>query len=871
VSLWESIFSRLRRRSQTPEPVHDLRDLRGGWRRDLAKDLTHGLRLLRRNPGFAAVAILSLAIGIAANSAIFSVVNSMLLRPRAVSNPDELVELFVGDRRQPYQSCSYPSYLDFRQRNEVFSGLAAYGIRQFTFGDATQVEYVWGEAVSGNYFDVLGILPHQGQMFHGGDAPASERDAVVVLGHRLWQRRFGSDPKVIGQPVSINGQRLTVIGVAPPQYTGMIRGLSIEIWVPATVLPALEPSRGERIISSRGNKWLILVGRLKPGATLDQAQARFDVLSREMQAAYPREWADRNESTGAIREHFVTVISERDTRIHPSMEIGTYAVVGLVVAVVNLLILIACINLAGMLLARAVLRRREIAVRLAIGAGRFRIVRQLVTESLLLSLIAGAVGLALGAWWLKLLLANMPAFPEGVRVAFDIHLDWRVVAYTFGFATLTGIVFGLAPALLSSKTEVSAVLKDDSIAFSGGYRRSRVRAALVVAQVAVSLLLLIGGGLVLRSLEKIRPTSLGFSSDNVLVAFLTQDEVKYDRTRSQMFYRQLSERVSALPGVQSVSFIDGMPGGFMSRTRRGTEIEGYTAAPGESLAIDAAHVGPYYFTNLKVPIVQGRDIDDRDRDGAPCVAVVNETFVSRYLPGGSALGKRIAKYDPPPMPERRMCAIVGVVRDDPWQSLQKELRPFYWLAAQQSHRRRMTLLVSTQGNPASQIAPVRAAVQELDPHMPVTEIQTLEGYFSTTSYPFRLLGVVMGACGAAALLLAAIGVYGIVSYSVAQRTREVGIRMALGALRREILQMVVGQGMSLVSWGLVLGLLLSFGLTRILTSSLFGTELLFGVDATDSLTFAGLTIFLALVALAACSIPALRATRVDPMTALRYE
>ena len=355
-----------------------------------------------------------------------------------------------------------------------------------------------------------------------------------------------------------------------------------------------------------------------------------------------------------------------------------------------------------------------------------------------------------------------------------------------------------------------------------------------------------------------------------MVASVNLDPARYDRGRSQAFYRQLSERMSSLTAVRAVSLVDPMPGGFLSRNRRGTEIEGYQPGPGESLEIDVAFVGPRYFTNMKVPIVQGRDFDERDRDGAPCVAVVNEAFRLRYFPAaGSPLGKHLRKFESGLT--RQMCEIVGVVRDDRWQTLQKEVRPFHWLALQQTHRTRTSLLVSTEGDPAGQIGGVRSALQELDPNMPVSDVQTLRESFAATTYPFRLLGLLLGVCGVVALLLATIGIYGLVSYSVAQRTREVGIRIALGALRTEILRMVVGQGMALVAWGLMLGLVLSFALTRVLTSSIFAKELLFGVSATDSLTFTGVTTLLALVALAACAVPALRATRVDPVVALRYE
>ena len=609
-------------------------------------DLRYGAKMLWKSKGVTVVAVVSLAVGIGANTAIFSIVNSLLLRPRPVSQPEQLVELYTGDREHPYDSSSYPSYLDFRARNDVFTGLAAYGISQFKLGGANQVEQIWGEAVSGNYFDVLGLQAYKGRTFVSEEDLVPGRNPVVVISYGLWQRRFNSDPALIGKTVTINNQELTVVGVAPPQYTGMLRGLASEVWIPTMMMPLLEPTSGQATLS-RLSRGLLLVGRLKPDATtLVQARARFDLLSREMQAAHPEEWRSKNEGSGAVRELFVTVLPESETRVLPDMQTSIYALVGLLVVIVNLVLVIACMNLASMLLTRALARRKEVAIRLALGASRWRIMRQLLTESVLLSLIAGGAGFVFAVWLLDLVLAFIPALPEGIRIALDLRLDWHVPVYAIAFSTLTGVLFGLAPALHSSKADVSTVLKDDSSRFTGGYRKSRLRMSLVVAQVAFSLLLLIAAGLVLRSLEKVRPTRLGFSSDNVLVAPVVLDEAQYDdRGKSQEFYRQLSERVSSLPGVQAVSLVDGVPGGFMGRTRRSTEIEGYQASPGEDMQIDFAIVGPHYFTNMKVPFVQGRDFDDRDRDGAPCVAIVNEAFAKRYFSGtGSSLGRHLAKF-----------------------------------------------------------------------------------------------------------------------------------------------------------------------------------------------------------------------------------
>lgn len=837
----------------------------------LLNDLRYGAKMLWKSKGVTIVAVISLAVGIGANSAIFSLVNSILLRPRPVSHPEQLVELYVSEgERQPYSSTSYPSYVELRDRNDVLTGLAAYGIRQFNFGNANEVEQIWGEAVSGNYFDVLGVAAQKGRTFSADEDVVPRRNPVAVISHSLWQRRFNSDPEVVGKTVTLNDQSLTVIGVAPPRYSGMIRGLSSEIWIPTAMMPAVDPL-GERVISSRGNRWMVLVGRLKPETTLAQARARFDLLTREMQSAHPEEWLSKDES-GQTRVSAISVLPESETRIHPGMMSAAYAGAGLVFVIVNLVLLIACINLASMLLARAVTRRREMAVRLAIGAGRFHIVRQLLTESVLLSIIAGAAGILLAVWFLNLIIAALPALPEGIRVALDLHLDWRVVIYTIAFSTITGILFGLAPAIHSSKADVSSVLKDDSSFFTGFYRKSRARMALVVVQVALSLMLLTSAGLVLRSLEKIRPSRLGFSTESMVVGTVRLNDAKYDRAKTQEFYRGLSERVTALPGVQSVSLVNEMPVTFMGGSRSSIEIEGYQPGAGEDMQIAAVLAGPRYFTNMRVPFVRGRDFEDRDREGAPCVGIVNEAFGEKYFRGSNSLGKHLLKYGGAPNAPRVPCEIVGVIRDNEWQALEKQVHPFYALALQQSQRKQFTVVVgSASGDPASLIGAVRNTIRELDPMIPVADVQTLNDFFSVGLYPFRMLAVVMGGCGFMALLLATLGIYGIISYSVAQRTRELGIRMALGALQKDILRMVIGQGMMLVIVGLVLGLLLSLALTRLLTSLLLEIELPLPVSATDLLTFAGVTILLALVALLACYIPARRATKVDPIKALRYE
>jgi predicted permease len=845
-------------------------DIRGGgWLETLWQDLRFGARMLIKCKGVTIIGVISLAAGIGVNTVIFSIVNAILLRPRPVAQPDQLVELYTGDHMRTYGKTSYPCYLDLRERNEVFTGLAAYSLRRFKVGGAEQVGEVWGEIVSGNYFDVLGVRPLMGRAFLPEEDRTPGAHPVAVISHSLSRSRFNADPEVIGKTITLNNVAFTIIGIAPPEYTGMTRGLACDVWAPAMMAPQLDPEVGLTLLTHSGNTWVTPVGRLKPGVTLEQTRASIDLLTRELREAHPEDWRQQKGSTGETYELSVTVLPESETRIHPEARAPFYALTAALMTIVNLVLLVACMNLANLLLARAVTRRKEIAVRLAMGASRFRLMRQLLTESVLLALIAGAAGMGLALWLINLLTAVLPSLREGIRVALDVRPDWHVLLYTLALSTLTGILFGLAPALQASKADVVKALKDESGLFAGGYSRSRLRNGLVVAQLSLSLLLLIGAGLALRSMEKLRPTRMGFESENVLIAGITLDESQYDRPRSQEFYRRLSERIAALPGVQAVSSGSDMPG-LPGDSIASIGIEGYQARPNEDMAIDSDIVGPRYFTAMKYPVVEGRDFDERDREGAPCAAIVNEAFARRYFaPDGRALGRHLIKNGS--QQPNQLCEIVGVVRDNKRQALTEEPRPFFAFPLTQSDATWFNMLVFATGDPGSLTPAVRRAIQSLDPNIYVTGVKTLREHFNTMLIPFRVCGLLIGACGAMAMALAAIGVYGVVSYSATQRTREIGIRVAMGAMEKDILKLVVGQGMGLALYGLGAGLALSLAIARLLKSSPVGRELLFGMSATDALTFVGVTTLLAGVALAACYLPARRATKVDLMVALRCE
>ncbi len=846
------------------EPIILGSDRRRNMLIDLWQDLRYGARTLMKQPGFTAIAVITLTLGIGANAAVFSIINAVVFRPRPVADPERLVELYSGDAGG---SSAYQDFLVFRDQGEVFSGLAAYGLKTFKLSEADEVEPIFGESVSGNYFDVLGVKPFIGRTFLPEEDQTPGSHPVAVISHGLWRRRFGADPASIGKTITLNNHALTVIGVAPPQYTGMIRGLAAEVWVPVMMIPRLEPQYGEALLDSRGNSWLFIVGRLKPEATLEQARARFDLISSQLREAYPESWRQKRVESGETREKSVSILPESETRILPPARAAAYAFIAVVLTIVNLVMLIACLNLANLLLARATARGKEIAVRLTLGASAWRIARQLLTESLLLAAIAGAAGVLLAMWLMNALAASLPALPEGYRIALDLRLDWRVLSYTLAFSFLVGVLFGLAPALQASRSDVIAALKDGAEVFAGARRQSRLRNGLIVAQVALSMVLLAAAGLVMRSARNLHPLNLGFDSLNLVVAPVELEERQYDRARSQDFYRQLAERTRALPGAQVVVFADYLPG--LNRTRSSVEIEGYQSSPGENMALDRNIIGPGYLTAMNIPITQGRDFDERDRDGAPCVAVVNEALARRYFAGGRALGKHLIKsvWRQP----KQFCEIVGVVRNDKFQALQKEPRPWYAFALTQSHSTRATMLVHTEGAPENLVPTVRHAIRSLDQTILVNGVLTLSDTFGPVLYFYRLFGLLVGGCGLLAILLAVIGIYGLVAYAVSRRTREIGIRMALGADKQKILGLVMRQGLILVTYGLSAGLLLALALTRVLTSSIFPIPILNGVSATDPLTFGSIALLLIVVALLACYIPARRATKVDPMVSLRCE
>ncbi len=813
----------------------------------LLQDIRYGVRMLLKQPGFALIAVVALALGVGANATIFSFVNGLVLRPiEGVTEPERLAAVYTSDYDSGiYGASSYPDYVDFRDQVDAFEGLAACEETVMSLTGVDEAERLRGAYVTGNYFDVLGVGARFGRMLQPADDVTPGAHPVVAISHSVWQRRFGGDPGIIGKTLALDGVPYTVVGVGAERFRGLRLGQPPEFWI-----PMMMESVGT--LNKRGNRGIEITGRLKSGVTPEQAQSELTTLASRLAQSYPETNLGTLERPNEPRP--VTVL--RESRIEPAAQRNLWFVSLLLFAVVGLVLLIACANVANLTLARTSMRRREIAVRLALGASRWRLVQQLLTESTMLALVGGAAGLLLALWAVDLLPSFFP--PEAAG-GLDLSLDWRVLAFTFSVSVLTGLLFGLAPALQASRPNLIPALKEDAGGSGYGPRRLSLRNALVVAQLALSLVLLIGAGLFLRSLRQSIAFDPGFTTQNLLLASLETRGAKLSKEQGQAFYQQALERVGGLPGVSAVSLTRNVPisGGGSRRT---VEIEGYQPQPNESTELNFNVVGSAYFKTMNIPVVAGRDFNQQDREGGPGVVIINEELARRYFPGQNAVGKRL-RLDS----EQRPAEIVGVARNARYRDLREATLPFIYVPLAQEYRPGMTLLVRTTVDPAKVLPSVRSKIQSLNRDVPVYAVKTMTEHIGAALAPDQMLTVLLSVFGGTALLLAVTGIYGVMSYMVARRTHEIGIRMALGANRADILKLIVRQGMTLIIIGVALGLALAIGLMRLVAS------LLFNVSTTDSLTFGGISLLLAAVALVACYVPARRATKVDPLIALRYE
>jgi putative ABC transport system permease protein len=798
----------------------------------LLKDIRYGFRTLLKTPGFTAAAVIALALGIGANTAIFSVVNAVLLRPLPFQQSDQLV--MVWEKRaqlgRERNVVSPPDFNDWRAQNQVFEDMAAFSGQGFNLGASTQPERIQGAGVSPSLFSILRVQPLMGRAFQAEeDRPTS--NPVVIIGSALWQRSFASDPEIVGKTIKLDEKAYTVVGVMPADFVFPDR--RAEIWVPLTLSP--------EDANNRGGHNLRVVARLKPGVTLQKARTEMDSITAQLEQQY-------KVNTG----HRANVFS-----LYDEVVAGARPALLVLLGAVAFVLLIACANVANLLFARSSARQKEMAIRTALGARRSRIIRQLLTESVILAITGGTVGVLLALWGLDLLLA---IGGDSIPRVKEIKLDSWVLGFSILISLATGLLFGLVPALQASKPDLNETLKEGGRSASGSIRRNRTRSFFVIAEVAICLVLLIGAGLMLRSFARLVNVSPGFNPDNLLSMNLALSGSRYGGAEQvTSFYQRALERLSSLPGVQSAAATSGLPmtGAFGSRY---FGIEGRPPQPaGQGFNANVNLTTPGYFQTMNIPLIQGRDFDQRDVMKAPEVVIINQDMVRRYWPDEDPIGKRLAVGNGP------WRTVVGVVGDVKQAGLDIETRPEMFWPYYQLPVPFSTFVVRTSGDPEAMTSGVRRAMQDIDEALPLYNIKPVNEVISESVAPRRFNMVLLSIFAGLALVLAAVGLYGVISYSVSQRTREIGIRMALGASHKSVLRLVVGQGMILALIGVGIGVIASFFLTK------FMATLLFGVSATDPLTFVAISVLLTGVSIVASVIPARRAMKVDPMVALRYE
>jgi macrolide transport system ATP-binding/permease protein len=806
----------------------------------LLKDLSYGIRMLAKTPGFTLVAVLSLALGIGANTTVFSLLDAIRLRSLPIENPERMVNiatLIPGN--EPHSNFSYPLYTGLRDGNQTMSGVIAYTETNLGLTVGDQTERIRGEIVSANYFSVLGVQPAMGSAF----APDDERPGApgtAVISNALWHRRLAGHPGALGKTITLNGRTFSVVGVAPKKFSGLLRGMQTDVWV---TLPHMAVFEGNpKLMNSPNLIWLFVAGKLKPDTTIEQAQSQLSSLLPGLSQDPDEDSTVRVVMTKAAggNEVYVSELSRPLTM--------------LLLAVV-LILAIACANVAGLLLARARSRGKEIGIRLALGASRVRIVRQLLTESFLLALAGGALGLLITLWTSGLAAGLRTS--EGGELAIDASPNIRVLLFTLIVSMLTVLLFGVVPALNASKLDLVPVLKDSTSTTPAFRRGPSLHSLVVVTQVTLSLVLLAGAGLFLRSLWKLQAIEKGFTGDKVLAVSLNMELQGYDSARGANFYPAALESLTSLPGVQSVSLASALPvsaGG----SRIQMDANSTTPAVNEEISIDIVTVSPRFFETTGLPLLRGRDFRQIDTDKSTRVMIVNETMARKFWPDTDPLGRTFTEGSD-------TYEVIGIARNTKYRDLREPPRMTFYLPLAQSYRPSMNLLVHTTGEP-SHLAPViRARLQTIEPALTVFNSRTLFEHVGRSLYVERMQSILLTLFGVLALTLTAIGIYGVVAYSVAQRTREVGIRMALGAQKRDVLKMILAQGLALVAWGAAIGLVACYWLSRLVSSELYG------VSSFDPPTLVSVVAVLIVVALLATYIPARRATKVDPLVALRYE
>jgi predicted permease len=816
----------------------------------LTQDVRYALRRMTRMPGFAAAAVLSLAIGIGANTAVFSVVNTLLLRPLPFADSEELVRIYTSyPGLSPWGSSAYPDYLEMKDLDEVFADVSVFYdiLAPITIGETPRMAMV--EAVSSNFLPMLGVEPVLGRQFLPEEDVEPGRNPVAILGHGLWHRSFGGDPNVLGRTLRIGGQPYTVVGVTPEWFgSGALNSLASDLFVPVTMASQIEGRRTSRSYTQRTLRTYNIEGRLQSGRTIEEARIRLELLSAQLQEAYPESNQDRS----------YRVVPAEDVVASPEIDQGLPLVAAFLMAVVGLVLLLACTNLATFLLAQGLHRGKEIAVRLALGARRERLVRQLLTETVLLGLLGGGAGLLVASWSLDLLLGLLPSLPASITLDLELGLDWRVLLFTLSVSAGAGILFGLAPALRSTRPDITPTLKAAGLAW--GRRRFGLQSGLVAFQMAVSVILLVGGGLFVRALlvaERIDP---GFSTSGIGVAWLELAMSGVERDQWEVTEAALVDRLMAEPGIESVATASHLPLALGSSFQLFT-IPGVEPPQGQDgHRILYSQVSPGFFSTLGIPILAGRSLTPEDRSGAPEVVVVSQALAEAFWPGESPLGKQILRGS-----AERGATVVGVARDTKVERLGEDPLPFIYFARAQYPTSHLRVVAKARGLAGDPVPTLQRAIREVNPNFAVMEIKSMEDNLSLLLFPSKVAAILLGAFGVLALVLAAVGLYGVVNFAVSRRTREMGIRMSLGADTGTLAVAMMRGAITVVAFGGLIGLAFSFALARVIQGFLLG------VRAGDPLVMLTVPVLLGGVALTAAFIPARKATRVNPVEALRSE
>ena len=821
--------------------------------RNFIKDVRFALRTLTKNPGFAAIGIMTLALGMAVNTTVFSVVNGFLLRPLPVPHPEQITVLAL---KQASVGGSYrfshPTYEDLREQTDSFSDVFTYRTTLAGLSVDNNVDHCLISRVSNNYFSALRIQPAYGRLILPSEGRVPGADPVIVLGYSYWRRRFAGDPRIVGQKVKLDDHAFTIIGVTPREFHGTYSVLDMDGYVPLSAETGEDPDNPvEKLWTSRGSRTLTVMGRLEPGVTIKQAQASLNVVADRIAQAHP------DTEKGLT----VQLFPEKLARPEPDPENPIPVTSIAFMCLAALVLLVACFNIANVLLVRATVRQREMAIRAALGAGQKRLMRQYLTESLLLALLGGGAGMVLASWASGFL--SSLSLGTDLPLRFDFRPDASVYLFALAAVLFTGLFVGMMPALRAARTNVSSVLHEGGRGSSSGPRRQFARNVLVVAQVAGSFVLLIVAGLFIRSLEKAQEISLGFNPDHVLDLSVDVEQVGYKEPQARVAYRDIDNRIRAIPGVQSVAQAFTVPMGYMNADDRIWIQEHPYAAGQQPPEIPFNQITPSYLDTLQMPLLRGRKFSDADSEKAPLVVIINETMAKKFWPNEDALGKHFGTKGA----NGSFMEVVGIVQDGKYQNLTESPQAFYYVPFEQSYNSLRTIHVRTSVPTASLALQIESVIHQVVPDVPITEVKTMNEALQSANgfFLFRFGAQLTATMGLLGLILAVVGIYSVVSYAAAQRTQEIGIRVAMGASPQDILKMVLRQGLTVVGVGLAVGLVLALAGTRVMSG------LIVGIKPTDPLTFAVVLGLLTAIALFACWVPARRATRIDPLVALRYE